>query len=214
VPDSFIPPDGVAPNPSVDNSILCGNFVAQADVDETVGNVLTVDNTPPPGGRGLTIGFWKNWASCTTSSTTKAPILDQTLALAEPTGIVMSASSGTYPVFGPTFYLVLHGSTDTPNQAPGCLSAVRLLNKSTINTAKKSASDPAFNLAAQLLAAQLNYAAGAGRKPIVTAAIQQAVLLLAKYQFNGQTHTKISAADATTMNNLAKLLDDYNNNRL
>jgi hypothetical protein len=209
VPNSFIPPDGLAPNPTVDNSILCVDFVTTPD--ET--KVFTIDNTPPPGGRGLTIGFWKNWASCTSSSTKKLPILDQTMAKAEPTGIVVSATSGTYPAFGQTFYLVLHGSTVMPNAAPDCLKALRLLDKSTINTDKKMASDPAFNLAAQLVAAQLNYAAGAGKKPAVTNAIQQAVLLLGKYKFDGQTHTKISNADATTMNNLAKILDDYNNNR-
>ena len=39
------------------------------------------------------------------------------------------------------------------------------------------------------------------------------MLLLGKYHFNGATHTTISAADAATMNNLATILDDYNNNR-
>ena len=39
------------------------------------------------------------------------------------------------------------------------------------------------------------------------------VLLLGKYMFDGKTHIKISAADVTPMNNLAKILDDYNNNR-
>jgi hypothetical protein len=75
------------------------------------------------------------------------------------------------------------------------------------------ASDPAFNLAAQLLAAELNQVAGAYSNPTVINAINQSVLLLGKYQFNGITHTTISSADATTMNNLAKILDDYNNNR-
>ena len=205
VPGSFMPPDGVAPDPTVDNSILCVNYTAQA------GQTFKVDNTPPPGGLALTIGFWKNWASC--SGGGQKPVLDQTLAKAEPTGEVISATSGMYPAFGPTFYLVLHGSTGTPNKAPDCLKAVRLLDKSRIDTGKKMASDPAFNLAAQLLAAELNYTAGAGKTPTATNAINQAVLLLGKYQFNGKTHTTISAADATTMNNLAKILDDYNNNR-
>jgi hypothetical protein len=204
VPGSFMPPDGVAPDPTVDNSILCVNFTAE-------GQTFEVDNTPPPGGRALTIGFWKNWASC--SGGGQKPVLDQTLAKAEPTGVVISATSGTYAPFGPTFYLVLHGSTTKPNSAPDCLKAARLLNKSTIDTGKKMASDPAFNLAAQLLAAELNYTAGAGKTPTATSAINQAVLLLGKYKFNGKTHTTISAADATTMNNLAKTLDDYNNNR-
>jgi len=204
VPASFYPPDGVVPDPNVDNSILCVNFTAQ-------GQTFKVDNTPPPGGRALTIGFWKNWASC--SGGKQKPVLDQTLAKAELTGEVISATSGTYPAFGPTLYLVLHGSTAKPDTAPDCQKAVKLLNKSTIDRGTKMASDPAFNLAAQLLAAELNYTASAGKTGAATNAIQQAVLLLGKYKFNGITHDKISAADATTMNNLAKILDDYNNDR-
>lgn len=207
-PGSFMPPDGVAANPNVDNSILCINFTPKAD-DATA--TFKVDNTPPPGGRALTIGFWKNWASC--SGGNQKPVLDQTLAKAEPTGIVVSATSGTYAPFGGTLYLVLHGSTATPNSATDCLKAVRLLNKSTIDKGTKMASDPVFDLAAQLLAAELNYAAGAGKTPTATSAINQAVVLLGKYKFDGKSHTSISAADATTMNNLVRTLDDYNNDR-
>ncbi|HET7719002.1 MAG TPA: hypothetical protein VFK43_03470, partial [Acidimicrobiales bacterium] len=209
VPGSFNPPDGVVANPNVDNSILCVNFVAQANVTTTI----TVDNTPPPGGRALTIGYWKNWASCANSNGGKRPVLDQTMAMAETNGIVMSADTGTYPSFGPTISLVLHGSTATPNRAPDCSKAVNLLNKSNF-AGKKMASDPAFNLAAQLLAAQLNYTAGAGKTAAATTAINQAVLLLGKYDFTGSGYTgKISAADAATMNQLATILDNYNNNR-
>jgi uncharacterized repeat protein (TIGR01451 family) len=209
VPDSFIPPDGVAVNPNVDNSILCANFAPTSGSTTT----FTVDNTPPPGGRALTIGFWKNWASCANSKGGQKPVLDQTLAAAEPTGIVVSATSGSYPAFGATFYLVLHDTNPNPDVATDCLKAVRLLNKSTTDTGKKMASDPAFNLAAQLVAAELNYTAGAGKTPAATTAINQAVLLLGKYKFDGKTHTAISAADAATMNNLATILDNYNNNR-
>jgi len=219
VPGGFMPPDGVVANPNVDNSILCIDYTPKAG-DET--KTFEVDNTPPPGGRALTIGFWKNWASCANSGGNQKPVLDQTLAKAEPTGIVISATSGTYAPFGGTLYLVLHGSSTNPNSAPDCLKAVRLLNKSTTDKGTKMASDPAFNLAAQQLAAELNYTAGAGKTPTATTAINQAVLLLGKYKFDGSevggtytggTHTKISAADATTMNNLARTLDDYNNDR-
>jgi hypothetical protein len=209
VPSSFIPPNGVAANPAVDNSILCGNFTVAAGETKT----FTVDNTPPPGGRALTIGFWKNWASCASSNGTKKPVLDQTLALFGSTGEVISATSGVFAVFGPTYYLKLLGSTTNTNVAPSCTAAVNLLNKST-TTGAKMASDPAFNLAAQLVAAELNYAAGAGRTPTATTAINQSVLLLGKYKFIGTGYSgKISAADATTMNNLATTLDNYNNDR-
>jgi Prealbumin-like fold domain len=216
VPGSFIPPDGVAADPNVDNSILCGNFTVQPGETKT----FTVDNSPPPGGRALTIGFWKNWASCTSSSTNKKPVLDQSLAKANVIpdgkglpGIVVSATSGVFDLFGPTYYLVIHGSTATPDKAPDCSYAVNLVNKSTRDGKKKMASDPAFNMAAQLIAAELNYAAGAGKQPAVTTYITRAVLLLGKYQFNGLTHTTISSADTATMNCLAGALDDYNNNR-
>jgi uncharacterized repeat protein (TIGR01451 family) len=212
VPGSFNPPDGTVPDPTVDNSILCGNFTVAAGATK----VFTIDNSPPPGGRALTIGFWKNWASCAGSKGGQKPILDQTLAKAEPTGIVVSSSDQSnlgYPGFSAVFYLVLHGSTSTPNSAPSCLAAVRLLNKSTIGNATKKSSDVAFNLAAQLVAAELNYTAGAGKQPIVTTDITRSVRLLGKYQFDGNTHTNISAADTATMNCLAGALDDYNNDR-
>jgi hypothetical protein len=208
VPGSFMPPNGVATNPAVDNSILCGNFTVAAGETKT----FTVDNTPPPGGRALTIGYWKNWASCSGGNGKQKPVLDQTLYLFGSTGEVISATSGTFAVFGATYYLQLHGGT-TANVATDCSKAVNLLNKSTISGAKM-ASDPAFNLAAQLVAAELNFEAGAGRTPTATTAINQSVLLLGKYKFNGAGYTgKISAADATTMNNLATTLDNYNNDR-
>jgi hypothetical protein len=120
---------------------------------------------------------------------------------AEPSGITI----GT---------LTLHGSTSTPDTAPDCLKAVRLLNKSTINTGKKMSSDPAFNLAAQLLAADLNVKAGALTCPSAITAISDAQALLAAVHFNGISHDKLSAAQATQANNLATTLDWYNNNLL
>jgi hypothetical protein len=198
VPSQFIPPDGVAINPNVDNSTVCGNFTVAAGETKT----FTIDNSPPPGGRALTIGFWKNWASCASSKGGgQKPVLDQTLAASEPTGILIGD-------------LLLHGSTATPNVAPDCLKAVRILDKSTINNAKKMASDPAFNLAAQLLAAKLNVVAGAGVSTCAAQAINQAQALLDQVDFNGITHSTLTSAQAALMNSLATTLDRYNNNLL
>jgi hypothetical protein len=209
-PEQFLA-DGTTPNDLADNSVVCANFTATVGPDPLV---LNVNNTPPPGGNALTIGYWKNWASCAASNGKKKPVLDQTLAAAQAAngGLVVSATSGTFPTFGITFYLVLHGSTSSPNVAPDCKKAVSLLNKSNFSGAKK-ASDPAFNMAAQLVAAELNYVAGAGEKAAATTAINQAVLILGKYHFDGTGYLgKITAADAATMNGLAKTLDLYNNN--
>ena len=213
VPNSFIPPDGVAPNPNVDNSILCVNFSVASGQTK----VFTVDNTPPPGGRALTIGFWKNWASCANSNGKQAPVLDQTLAIASTSpniGLVVSAQTmgSGWPIFGPTYYLILMGNPANPNLAPDCSRAVNLLNKSTATTGKKMASDPLFNMTAQLIGAQLNYFAGAGKNGATTTNIASAVLLDGKYKFNGDTYTpKLTAADASKANCLQTQLNNYNN---
>ena len=85
--------------------------------------------------------------------------------------------------------LTLHGGVSTPNTASDCLKAVRLLSKSTIDTGKNMASDPAFNLVAQLLVADLNVVAGAGTCPSAVSAINDAQTLLAAVHFNGITTT-------------------------
>jgi Prealbumin-like fold domain len=202
VPESIIPPS--LPNPNVNNMTVCADF----KVAEGQTRTFTVDNSPPPGGRALTIGFWKNWASCKKSGGGQQPVLDQTMAKAETTGIQVDS-----------FYL--HGSTATPNVAPDCAKAVNLLSKQNFKGVNK-ASDPLFNMAAQLVAAELNLVAGAYSCPAVVAAIGQANALLTKYSFNGTSYTGtlvVNAAanppvnDPALANSLAKRLDDYNNNR-
>jgi hypothetical protein len=216
VPNSIIPPN--LPNPNVINLTVCTDFVAQAGQTTT----FTVDNTPPPGGRALTIGFWKNWASCASSNGKQKPLLDQTLAIATgmtanpPGGLVVSAQNpgGGWPNFAATYYLILKGSTSTPNVAPDCSKAVNLLNKTTIDGKTKKSSDPLFNMAAQLVGVQLNYFAGAGKNGTTTINIQSAVLLLGKYGFNGLPYSpKLTSADTATANCLATQLDNYNNDR-
>jgi hypothetical protein len=216
VPNSIIPPN--LPNPNVINLTVCTDFVAQAGQTTT----FTVDNTPPPGGRALTIGFWKNWASCASSNGKQKPLLDQTLAIATgmttnpPGGLVVSAQNpgNGWPNFAATHYLILKGSTSTPNVAPDCSKAVNLLNKTTIDGKTKKSSDPLFNKAAQLVGTQLNYFAGAGKNGTTTINIQRAVLLLGNYAFNGLTYSpKLTSADTATANCLATQLDNYNNDR-
>ncbi len=153
------------------------------------------------GGQPLTIGYWKTHASCQSNSGNQGSVLDQTMALAEPDGIAVGI-------------LTLHGSTATPNQAPDCLKAVRLLDKSTINTAAKKASDPAFGLAAQYLAAKVNVLHAAKTCTAQTNALNQAQTLLATIGFNGISHNNMTTAQANTANSLATSLDNYNNARL
>lgn len=198
LPSPFVPNSQLAtggPNPNVDNSILCSNFTVTPG--ET--KVFQVDNTPPPGGRAHTIGFWKNHASCKESNGKQAPVTDRTMALSEPIGIRVGS-------------LFLHGSTADPDVAPDCAKARNLLDKSNFSGQKK-ASDPLFNMTAQLVAAELNYVAGAAQCGPVTSAISDANALLSRYGFTGNGYTgRLTAADSTLANTLATKLDNYNNN--
>ena len=97
-----------------------------------------------------------------------------------------------------------------------CTQAVRLLGKSDMNTGKKLASDPAYNLFAQFFAAKLNYAAGAKQCPAATQAIADAQALLDAINFigTGTYASTMTSAQKTQANTLAGILDSYNNNTL
>jgi hypothetical protein len=155
---------------------------------------------PPPSGPQLTIGYWKNWSSC--SGGKQAPSLDKALLAA--------ANSGNPITEG---LLVLNPKTLGASTA--CIDAVNLLNKTTIDGKKKMASDPLFNMTAQLLGADLNVAAGAGTCAAAVSAINQAHALLVQYSFNGLGYSpKLTTSDANLANQLATTLDKYNNNLL
>jgi hypothetical protein len=179
--------------PDGDNSTICVPFTPTPGQNV----VFTIDNTPPPGGDARTIGFWKNWASCSKSKGNQDPILDQTLAL-----FPIAGGQSTHGIFIGDVYV------DT------CEEAVALLNKEDINSGRKRASDPGFNLAAQLLAAQLNVQAGAGTCAAATTAINDAQALLDSVNFDGVGNTSMNPAQGTQANQLAATLDSYNNNTL
>jgi len=184
-------------NPSGDNSVVCTDFTVTAGQTR----VFSIDNKPPPGGMALSIGYWKNWSSCTGGN--QAPVLDQTLA--------KLASAGTPETLGK---LILNPATLGAKTT--CQDAVDILSKTTI-TGTKMASDPLFNMASQLLGADLNVAAGAGQCSASATAINSAHALLAKYGFDGKSSSsqlKVTAADAAAANNLATTLASYNNDKL
>jgi hypothetical protein len=200
VPEQFLL-NGTTLNPAVDNSPVCVNF-SLTPAETATTKTFNVDNTPPPGGRALTIGYWKNHGSCSSSSGKNTRGQLDTVLASFPI-----ASGTTHGVFIGELYV------DT------CAEAVAILDKSTVNTNKKMASDPAYNLAAQLLAYRLNIQAGAGTCANAISAASAAQTLLAKYHFNGTgSYTsganKMSAADQSLANSLANTLDRYNNDLL
>src|SRR5215213_2420111 len=219
VPASLIPPS--LPNPNVNNLTVCTNFTVQPGQTRT----FNVNNSPPPGGRALTIGFWKNWPSCSGSNGKgQKPMLDLALGIASamttnpPGGLVTSAQNpgALWPNYAANWYLVIKGNpASTANNilpAADCASARNLLDKTTTEGKKKMSSDPLFNMTAQLIAAELNRFMGAGINGTTIMNIDRAVLLNGKYKFNGLTYTpKLTTADTNLANCLAIQLDNYNN---
>jgi hypothetical protein len=162
--------------------------------------IVVFTNSPPPGGDARTIGYWKNWSSCTGGNQYKKAqannLLDKTL------DFYLPSNAAVFPI----------GDITSMN----CTQAVRLLGKSDIATGKKLASDPAYNLAAQFFAAKLNYASGAQQCAGATTAIAQAQALLDLINFigTGSYKNSMTGAQQTLANNLAAILDSYNNNTL
>ena len=166
---------------------------------ETLECVLTNDDQPAnePGGDPNTLGYWKNWNGCTSGS--------QSQTAAQNGG----AEEG--------FFLVEDHLPQTIGNLiiDNCEDAVAILDKRTLSEeGKKSANDAAYEVAAQLLAAKLNLAAGAETCQAVLDATAEADALLDSIDFDG-TGSYLSAKSKDLLRNealtLAATLDEYNN---
>ena len=161
---------------------------------------FTIDNIPPPGGEPRTPGYWKNWNRC--SGGNQQYVADRNGGPEEGFWLVEDVLElGDMYIGG---LLV-----------DDCETAVSILDRRDVNSGKKSASDAAYKLAGNLLAAKLNYGAGACTDPDVTAAIAQADALLSSIGFDG-TGNYLPPKNGNTVNralalSLAEILDDYNN---
>jgi hypothetical protein len=168
---------------------------------------LSFDNSPPPGGIALTIGYWKTHASCVTKGN-KASALDAALAKAP---IAVNQTK-------PGFY-VGELYVDT------CQEAVSLLSKQYLDSTKQQSSDPTINFASQYVAYELNLLAGAADNPqaanaqAANAAAEGQAVLVAVH-FDGAAndgdpvHDTLTATQAATLNKDAGILDKFNNDTL
>ena len=189
---------------------LCVDVGAGTGIPLQPGTTLTfsVDNTYP-GGNPRTPGYWKNWNRCTGGGqqyTADANggweegfwLLEDVLDPYIGGGIVWDDMLTDDLVFALT----------------DCDEAVKILDKRDLD-GKKQASDPLHNLATHLLAAQLNFGAGACTTPEVLYAAMDAEMLLDEYNFDGYghdgLHKKQDADDIEYAYSLAEYIDDYNN---
>ena len=202
-------PNYVAPPGTYTNDTRCVQFTVQAD--QTLAFEI---NNAFPGGEPRTIGYWKNWNTCTggnqatTAANNGGPAAGWYILnnLLNNPGYHLGPANGTGLQLDGSPANALTGSIYQPSD---CIAAVRILDKSRITDGKKLASDGAYNLAAQLLAALLNLSAGAETCGEVTTAVTGAHSLLVTIGFNGtaQTYLKSNHALYSTANSYAATLD-------
>ena len=181
------------------NDTRCVNFV----VDDGQTKEFVIDNQFP-GGEPRSTGYWKNWNTCTNGN--------QEDTAAQNGG----AAEG---------WFILDDLLNDPGYTIGelelgegdCEDAVNVLDKrELLGNNKKTANDAAYNLAAQLLAAELNLSAGAETCLAVVDAVNEAQILLAAVGFDG-TGKYLRPKDGQDYQDaldLAATLDDYNNGTL
>jgi len=169
---------------------------------------FVVDNLPPPGGGPRTIGYWKNWSTCTGGGQVRN---------AERNG---GAAAGFFLLDD---VLPLELSSDPEALVDGywistCEDGVSILDKRSTDDQKKQANDAAYGMAAQLLAAMANTSPivnASCRPPELATWIMDARELLFTIGFDGtgsylppKTDQKELRAEAL---DLATWLDNYNN---
>ena len=191
---------GAQITPTVDPTT--GNHCYNFSVDAGEKVTFTIDNVQPPGGEPRTPGYWKNWNNCTKGN--------------------QAATAYRNGGPGEGFWLVEDvldlGDMYIGNLSiDGCETAVSILDRRDAVSGKKRASDAAYMLAGNLLAARLNYGAGACTHPDVTDTMDQADDLLSSIDFDGTgkylgpPKGKSGNGDRASAISWAGILDDYNN---
>jgi hypothetical protein len=171
----------------------CYDFSVAAGATAT----FAINNVPPPGGDQRTIGYWSNWNRCTNGR--QDDVADRNGGAAE----------GFYLLEDVLPLMIGDLNVDT------CEEGVHILRKEDL-TGKKKASDAAYALAAQLLAAEANLAAGAAECG-VGATVDLAQALLASIDFDGTGNylgPKSKDPNRALALSYAATLDDYNNGLL
>jgi hypothetical protein len=200
----------INPDSPLDNGNRCVDVLLAYGDSKTV--VWT--NNPPPGGDARTIGYWKNWSSCTGGKQ-----YEKALA---PGGFGFDKTlDGNLPQTIGDFVI------------EECEEAVFVLSKQDQN-GKNQGGDAAYLLAAQLLGAELNVSAGVVPCTAAANAIADGQILLGSTGGVLSDGTVVSAGDAAGFTGsgtywkggknaatlrakaleIAGILDSFNNNTL
>ena len=202
------------------NDTRCVNFVANAGETE----VFKIDNQFP-GGEPRTIGYWKNWNSCTGGGQIDvAAEAGNTSAerIAAATALLDDALQSPGITIGLLTMIAdnnIYDCDDATQQAINILSKLRIAPN---GREQLMASDGAYALASQQLAAIANVTVGAGSCPARDVAVIEGQTLLASIGFDGtgeyltpkQARKDGNTALRTDALRLAEVLDSYNNGTL
>jgi len=204
-------------DPPEDLGNRCVDFGDMTSIPVSTGTTLafTVDNRMP-GGAPRTPGYWKNWNTCTGGGQQYTAAAnggwEEGFWLIED---VLDPSIGGGIVWDDIL------TDEFTFTITGCELAVDILDKrlvgdpSIVADGRKVASDPFHNLATSLLAAQLNFGAGACTTQDVQDAALEAEALLDAVDFDGNEYALRGNAkksdEGILANELAVYLDDYNN---
>jgi hypothetical protein len=162
------------------------------------GSILAFQvNNTFPGGEPRTPGYWKNWNTCTKGNQAETA----------------AKNGGTAEG-----WFILDDILNSPGISWGefiiatCEDGVSILDQRDLNTGKKKARDAGYTLAMHLLAAQLNFAAGAETCQEALDAALEGENLLIRLGFNGTgNYLRPKHKDYAYALELANTLDLYNN---
>jgi hypothetical protein len=203
IPDTIV----VAYNPNAsddppqDVGNRCFDFGDATAYALTPGGTLAFEvDSAYPGGDPRTPGYWKNWNTCTGGNQAE------------------TAAKNGGPDEG---WFILDDVLNDPGISWGgftigiCEDGVSILDQRDLRTDKKKASDAAFTLAMHLLAAQLNFAAGAETCQTALDVALEAENLLVNLGFDGTgNYLRPNEPEYGRAIDLASELDEYNNGYL
>ncbi len=166
--------------------------------------VMAVDNSFP-GGDPRTPGYWKNWSTCSGGNQVETAAKNGGCDEGYCTLDDILNSPG----------IVWCAGTEDELVIDECEQAVNILDSRDNTTGRKRASDAAYNLARALLAAQLNFSAGAETCSDATAAAIAGEDLLCSIGFDGTgKYLRPKDQEYAQALELAGILDSYNNGEL